>query len=45
MIETSSDVTRPINIGNFQVFSIHQLAELIVKLTGAKSNPRFEPLP
>jgi hypothetical protein len=42
---TSSDVTGPINIGNFRVFSIHQLTELIVKLAGAKSKLGFEPPP
>jgi UDP-glucuronate decarboxylase len=45
MMETPSDVTGPINIGNPQEFTIRELAELIVKLTGTKSKLRFEPLP
>jgi UDP-glucuronate decarboxylase len=45
MMETPSDVTGPINIGNPHEFTIRELAELIIKLTGAKSKLRFEPLP
>jgi UDP-glucuronate decarboxylase len=45
MMETPSDVTGPINIGNPQEFTIRELAELIIKLTGTKSKLRFEPLP
>jgi UDP-glucuronate decarboxylase len=45
MMETSSDVTGPINIGNPHEFTIRELAELIINLTGAKSKLRFEPLP
>ena len=45
MMETPSDVTGPINIGNPHEFTIRELAELIIKLTGANSKLRFEPLP
>jgi UDP-glucuronate decarboxylase len=45
MMETSSDVTGPINIGNPHEFTIRELAELIINLAGAKSKLRFEPLP
>jgi UDP-glucuronate decarboxylase len=45
MMDTPSDVTGPINIGNPQEFTIRALAELIIKLTGTKSRIRFEPLP
>ena len=45
MMETPSDVTGPINIGNPHEFTIRELAELVIKLTGAKSKLRFEPLP
>jgi UDP-glucuronate decarboxylase len=45
MMETPSDVTGPINIGNPHEFTIRELAELIIKLTGTKSKLRFEPLP
>ncbi|HEY5204537.1 MAG TPA: UDP-glucuronic acid decarboxylase family protein [Roseiarcus sp.] len=45
MMQTPSDVTGPINIGNPHEFTIRELAELIVKLTGTKSKLRFQPLP
>jgi UDP-glucuronate decarboxylase len=45
MMETPSDVTGPINIGNPHEFTIRELAELIIKLTSTKSKIRFEPLP
>jgi UDP-glucuronate decarboxylase len=42
---TPSDVTGPINIGNPHEFTIRELAELIIEMTGTKSTIRFEPLP
>jgi UDP-glucuronate decarboxylase len=45
MMETPSDVTGPINIGNPREFTIRKLAELVIEMTGAKSKIRFEPLP
>ena len=45
MMATPSDVTGPINIGNPQEFTIRELAELVIKLTGTKSKLRFVPLP
>ena len=45
MMETPSNVTGPVNIGNPNEFTIRELAEIIIKLTGAKSKLRFEPLP
>jgi UDP-glucuronate decarboxylase len=45
VMETASDVTGPINIGNPHEFTIRELADLIIKLTGTKSKLRFEPLP
>ena len=45
MMETPSDVIGPINIANPREFTILELAELIVEMTGAKSKIRFEPLP
>jgi UDP-glucuronate decarboxylase len=45
MMETPPDVTGPINIGNPREFTIRELAELIIEMTGAKSKLRFEPLP
>ena len=45
MMETPSDVTGPINIGNPHEFTIRKLAELVIEMTGAKSKICFEPLP
>jgi len=45
MMETSAEVTGPINIGNPNEMTILQLAELVVAMTAAKSKIRFEPLP
>jgi UDP-glucuronate decarboxylase len=45
MMGTPRDVTGPINIGNPHEFTIRELAELIIEMTGTKSNFRFEPLP
>ncbi len=45
MMETPPDVTGPINIGNPREFTIRELAELIIEMTGTKSKIHFEPLP
>jgi UDP-glucuronate decarboxylase len=45
MMATGRDVTGPINIGNPTEFTIRELAELVIELTGTKSRIRFEPLP
>jgi UDP-glucuronate decarboxylase len=45
MMETASDVTGPINIGNPRESTILELAELIIEMTATKSKIRFEPLP
>ena len=45
MMETPSGVTGPINIGNPSEFTIRELAELIIEMTGTKSKICFEPLP
>ena len=45
MMETPSDVTGPINIGNPGEFTIRELAELVIEMTGTKSKVRFKPLP
>lgn len=42
---TSNDVTGPLNLGNPSEFTILELAEAIIKLTGSKSELRFLPLP
>jgi UDP-glucuronate decarboxylase len=45
MMNTPSEVTGPINIGNPNEFSILELAELVIQMIGTKSKIKFEPLP
>ncbi len=40
-----SDLEGPVNIGNPNEFTIKELAELVIKLTGANSKIVYEPLP
>ena len=45
MMDTDDSVIGPINIGNPKEFTIRQLAELVVELTGSKSKLVFLPAP
>ncbi|MGB3625346.1 MAG: UDP-glucuronic acid decarboxylase family protein [Henriciella sp.] len=45
LMDTGPDVTGPINLGNPGEFTIKELAELIIELTGAKSSLVHKPLP
>ncbi|MBR0065657.1 MAG: SDR family oxidoreductase [Paludibacteraceae bacterium] len=45
MMATPDEITGPINLGNPHEFTIKQLAELVIELTGAKSMIIYEPLP
>jgi UDP-glucuronate decarboxylase len=45
MMATPHDVTGPINIGNPHEFSIRELAELVIELTGTKSDIVHDALP
>ena len=45
MMESRVDFTGPVNIGNPGEFSMLQLAELVIKLTGSKSKIVYQPLP
>lgn len=45
MMAGPDDFTGPVNIGNPNEFTIRQLAELVLDLTGSKSPLAFEPLP
>ena len=45
LMNTSDDVTGPINIGNPGEFTIRQLAELVINMTGSKSTLCFRDLP
>ncbi len=45
LMHTSDDVTGPVNLGNPGEFTIRELAEKIIALTGAKSKLIHKPLP
>jgi len=45
LMNTSDQVTGPINVGNPNEFTILELAELVVELIGAKSKIEMKPLP
>lgn len=45
MMATGDEVTGPINLGNPGEFTIRQLAEEVIDLTGSKSGLVFRPLP
>ena len=45
MMETGDDFTGPVNIGNPGEFTMLELAEKVIEITGSKSQIVFEPLP
>ena len=45
MMATAPETTGPINIGNPSEFTIRELGELVIELTGSRSRLVFEPLP
>ena len=45
MMATEDSFTGPVNIGNPREFTILELAELVIKMTGSQSKIVFEPLP
>ena len=45
MMATGDEITGPVNIGNPGEFSIRELAETVIAMTGAKSELIFHPLP
>jgi len=45
MMDTSADVTGPVNIGNPDEFTMIELAEKVLQLTGSKSRLVRQPLP
>lgn len=45
MMTSAEDVTGPINIGNPDEFTIRELAELVIDITGSRSKIVYEPLP
>lgn len=44
-MESKDEFTGPVNMGNPEEYSILELAEAIIRLTGSKSKLVFEPLP
>jgi len=45
LMQTAPEITGPINLGNPGEFSMLELAELVLKLSGSKSKLVFHPLP
>ena len=45
LMETGDDVTGPVNLGNPVEFTMRQLADLIIELSGSRSNILHQPLP
>ncbi len=45
LMETSDDFTGPVNLGNTGEFTILELAEAVIRLTGSRSTIVFEPAP
>jgi UDP-glucuronate decarboxylase len=45
MMNSRTDFTGPVNVGNPNEFTIKELAELVIELTNAKSGIVYEPLP
>jgi len=45
LMEAPAAVTGPVNLGNPGEFTIRELAELVVEMTGSKSTVSFNPLP
>jgi UDP-glucuronate decarboxylase len=45
LVGTAKEITGPMNLGNPVEFTMRELAELVIAVTGAKSKLVFEPLP
>ena len=45
LMNSSSEFTGPVNIGNASEFSIRQLAEKVIDMTGSSSHISYNPLP
>ncbi len=45
LMNTQDSFTGPVNVGNPNEFTIKQLAELVIKMTGSKSKLIYKPLP
>jgi UDP-glucuronate decarboxylase len=45
LMDTRDDITGPINLGNPAEFTMMELADLVIELTGSRSAVDFKPLP
>ncbi|SRR5579883_798575 len=45
LMDSPNDFTGPVNLGNPREFTIRELAETVIRLTGSSSQLRFDPLP
>ena len=45
VMDTEDDFTGPINLGNPGEFTMLELAQMVIELTGTKSKLVFQPLP
>jgi UDP-glucuronate decarboxylase len=45
LMDTRDDITGPINLGNPAEFTMIELADLVIELTGSRSAVDFKPLP
>lgn len=45
MMSTPNEITGPINIGNPTEFTIRELAEIVIEMTGSRSKLTYHPLP
>lgn len=45
MMDTPAEITGPINLGNPGEFTMLELADLVIEMTGSKSRKVFRPLP
>ena len=45
LMGSADDITGPVNLGNPGEFTIRQLAEMVIELTGSRSTLVFRPLP
>ena len=45
LMDTEAGFTGPVNLGNPGEFTIRQLAEMVIDMTGSSSKLAFEPLP
>jgi len=45
LMDSADDFTGPVNLGNPVEFTIRELAQTVIELTGSRSTLEFKPLP